>query len=187
MVLSAEEVERLITAPRGGGAVAERDRAILETLYATGARVSEVSDLTPESVNLEVGYVRLRGKGDKERVVPLGRKAVEALTKYLAGARGRLSRRRDSGHLFLARTGRRMSRQRIWEVVKRSAAAAGITKRVTPHMLRHSFATHMLEGGANLRAVQEMLGHADIATTEIYTHVDRSRLKAAHARFHPRG
>jgi len=187
MVMTSAEVERLLAAPEGDDPYRIRDRAILETLYATGARVSEVIAITPDAVDLDVGYVRVRGKGNKERIVPLGRKGAEAITLYIDRARERFARRGNAAELFLSMRGSGLSRKRIWQMVRNYAARAGITKTVSPHMLRHSFATHLLEGGANLRAVQEMLGHADVATTEIYTHVDRTRLKAIHSKFHPRG
>jgi len=187
MVLTSPEVDALLAAPEGDDPFRIRDRAILETLYATGARVSEVIGVTAGAVDLDVGYVRVRGKGDKERIVPLGRRAADAIRLYLDRGRTRFTRHGDAGTLFLSRTGRALTRRRILALVKDYAARAGITKTVSPHILRHSFATHLLEGGANLRAVQEMLGHADVSTTEIYTHVDRSRLKAIHSKFHPRG
>ena len=162
-----------------------RDRAVLEFLYATGARASETADLTLDSVNPEGGYVHCIGKGRKERIVPIGRRALEALDVYLAEERPRLDRRGDP-HLFLTHSGRRLGRETIWRLVKKYARRAGVSRRVSPHTLRHSFATHLLEGGADLRAVQEMLGHVDIATTQVYTHVDPSRLKAIHKKYHPR-
>ncbi len=164
-----------------------RDRAILETLYATGARVSELCDLHMRDVNLDAGVVRLLGKGRKERLVPIGSKAIEAITAYLDKERQRLARGEASDFLFLSRGGKRITRQAVWALVKRYGRAAGIPSTASPHTLRHSFATHMLEGGANLRAVQELLGHADISTTEIYTHVDSSRLRTVVAQYHPRG
>jgi len=185
-VLNHEEIEALLSAPTDEP-LAARDRAILELLYATGARVSEAANLTLDRVNLEVGYVRCFGKGSKERVVPLGEKAKAALTAYLSQERPRLDKGRRSPHLFLNRRGRALGRERIWKLVKRYVKKAGIARDASPHTLRHSFATHMLEHGADLRVVQEMLGHVDIATTQIYTHVDKSRLKAIHRRFHPRG
>jgi integrase/recombinase XerD len=162
-----------------------RDKAILEMLYATGARVSEVADLLADSVNRQVGYVRCIGKGRKERIVPVGRKALEALGAYLEKERPLLDRRRDS-HLFLTHSGRRMGRETLWRLIKKYVLRSGVSPRASPHTLRHSFATHLLEGGADLRVVQEMLGHVDIGTTQLYTHVDPSRLKAIHKKYHPR-
>jgi integrase/recombinase XerD len=154
-------------------------------MYAIGARVSETADLRVEDVNLDYGFVRCFGKGSKERVVPLGRRAIAAVRAYLDSERPRLDRC-DCERLFLTKSGNRISRARIWALIRELATQAGISKHVSPHTLRHSFATHLLQGGADLRAVQEMLGHANIATTQIYTHVDQNRLKSVHQRFHPR-
>jgi integrase/recombinase XerD len=185
-VLNHKAVEQLLAAPAvGQDRWPLRDRAILEMLYATGARASEVSDMTLQSVNREVGYVHAVGKGRKERIVPVGRPALEALDAYLTQERPKQDRRQDP-HLFLTHTGRRMGRETLWRLVKKYALRAGVSRRVSPHTLRHSFATHLLEGGADLRVVQEMLGHVDIGTTQIYTHVDQSRLKAIHHKYHPR-
>ena len=185
-VLDRKAVDRLLAAPDPDhDRLPRRDRAVLEFLYATGARASETADLTLDSVNREGGYVHCIGKGRKERIVPVGRRALEALDTYLAEERPRLDRRGD-GHLFLTHSGRRLGRETIWRLVKKYARRVGVSRRVSPHTLRHSFATHLLEGGADLRAVQEMLGHVDIATTQVYTHVDPSRLKAIHRKFHPR-
>jgi integrase/recombinase XerD len=185
-VLDRKAVDRLLAAPDPAhDRLPRRDRAVLEFLYATGARASETADLTLDSVNREGGYVHCVGKGRKERIVPIGRRALEALDAYLAEERPRLDRRGDE-HLFLTHSGRRLGRETIWRLVKKYARRAGVSPRVSPHTLRHSFATHLLEGGADLRAVQEMLGHVDIATTQVYTHVDPSRLKAIHRKFHPR-
>jgi integrase/recombinase XerD len=159
---------------------------MLELLYATGMRVSELVTLQDHQVNLEVGYVLVKGKGDKERVVPIGKKALQALADYLAIGRPRLLRGRSCGTLFLTGSARGMTRQGFWKILKRLALQSGATQRVTPHMLRHSFATHLLEGGADLRSVQAMLGHTDISTTQIYTHVSRRRLKEIHKKYHPR-
>ena len=156
-------------------------------MYASGARAQEVVDVRPEDVNLEFRFVRLTGKGGKERIVPLGRKAVDRIENYLRDARPQLAKAEDPGTLFLSRTGRKLTRERIWQLVRKLALKAGLRKRVHPHTLRHSFATHLLEGGADLRLVQEMLGHANIATTQIYTHVDVSRLRKVHQQYHPRG
>ena len=185
-VLDRKAVDRLLAVPNAqDDRWPLRDRAVLEMLYATGARASEVADLTLESVNREIGYIRALGKGRKERIVPVGRRALEALEAYLAGERPGLDRRQDP-HLFLTHSGRRMGRETLWRLVKKYVVRAGISLRVSPHTLRHSFATHLLEGGADLRCVQEMLGHVDIGTTQIYTHVDQNRLKAIHRKYHPR-
>ena len=186
VVLSSSEVERLINAPSCETPFGLRDRALLEVLYATGARASESVGLTPEAVDLKVGYARVFGKGRKERIVPLGRAAIAAVREYLDSGRPRLVATRDCGRLFVTRTGRELGRERVWRIVRDSARAAGITKAVHPHTLRHSFATHLLQGGADLRAVQEMLGHANVKTTELYTHLDASRLRSVHSKFHPR-
>ncbi len=187
-VLSRREVEQLLAAPAPRGTMGLRDGAIIETLYACGARAQEVVDLKAEDVNLEYGYVRLFGKGRKERIVPLGRPACERIRRYLDDARPKLAGTRHAVPpvLFLSRTGRKLNRERIWQVVRRLALKAGLKKSVHPHTLRHSFATHLLEGGADLRLVQEMLGHASISTTQVYTHVDAERLKSIHRKFHPR-
>jgi len=185
-VLNPQAVDRLLAAPEAkSDRWPLRDRAILEMLYATGARASEVADLTMRSVNRQVGYVNCIGKGRKERIVPVGRRALEALAAYLEKERPQLDRRGDP-HLFLSHSGRRVGRETLWRIVKKYAARAGISRHIGPHTLRHSFATHVLEGGADLRVVQEMLGHVDIGTTQIYTHVDQNRLKAIHRKYHPR-
>ena len=185
-VLDRKAVDRLLAAPDPAhDRLPRRDRAVLEFLYATGARASETADLTLDSANREGGYVHCVGKGRKERIVPIGRRALEALDAYLSEERPRLDRRGEA-YLFLTHSGRRLGRETIWRLVKKYARRAGVSPRVSPHTLRHSFATHLLEGGADLRAVQEMLGHVDIATTQIYTHVDPSRLKAIHRKYHPR-
>ncbi len=186
-VLTAAEIEAMIHSVKGHQWQAGRDRAILELFYASGMRVSELVELKVENVNFSVGYVRCIGKGSKERIVPIGKKAQEAIAKYLEGVRPRLARQTSTAHLFLSRLGKKISRQSIWKLIQRYADLAGIKKIVKPHTLRHSFATHLLEHGADLRSVQEMLGHADISTTQIYTHVDRERLKTVHQQFHPRG
>ena len=185
-VLDRRAVDRLLATPSADrDRWPLRDKAVLEMLYATGSRASEVADLTLQSINREVGYVRVVGKGRKERIVPVGRKALEALDAYLAGERPQLDRRQDP-HLFLTHSGRRLGRETLWRIVKKYIARAGASPRASPHTLRHSFATHLLEGGADLRVVQEMLGHVDIGTTQVYTHVDPSRLKAIHRKYHPR-
>lgn len=186
-VLDRRAVERLLAAPDPAhDRWPLRDRAVLEMLYATGARASETADLALASVSAEAGYVRCVGKGNKERIVPVGRRALEALAAYLEHERPQLDRGRACPNLFLTHNGRRMGRETIWRLVKKYALRAGVSPRVGPHTLRHSFATHLLEGGADLRVVQEMLGHVDIGTTQIYTHVDQNRLKAIHRKYHPR-
>ncbi len=185
-VLSREEVERLIASPDTATPLGIRDRAMLEVLYATGLRVSELVGLRLHQVNLHVGYLVCRGKGDKERVVPMGESARRWTAEYLEDARPCLARP-ATDTLFCSRRGSAMTRQNFWHAVRRYAAAAGILKRISPHMLRHSFATHLLAGGADLRSVQMMLGHADISTTQIYTHLSSVRLKEVHDRYHPRG
>jgi integrase/recombinase XerD len=163
-----------------------RDRALLELLYGCGLRVSEITGLRLEQVDLQVGYLTVRGKGGKERVVPIGRAAREALEAYFAEARGRLAAGRNTPWVFVRAKGQAISRQTVWKLIKRRAAAAGLRQRVSPHTLRHSFATHLLHGGADLRVVQTLLGHADVGTTQIYTHVEPERLRAVHRRHHPR-
>ena len=164
-----------------------RDSAILELLYATGMRVSELCNLPLDGLNMDLGMVRATGKGNKTRLVPVGRAAIDAVRKYLVRVRPNLSGTRDGNRLFLSKGHRPMAREDVWALVKKHGRRAGLTGKCSPHTLRHSFATHLLEGGANLRAVQEMLGHADITTTELYTHVDAKRLLTIHQKFHPRG
>jgi len=185
-VLNVEEVDRLLSAPDLRDWMGIRDRAALELMYASGMRVSEIVELTMDGLNLDVGFIKCRGKGDKERVVPIGKSAKEAVTRYIDKVRPRLSGKSADKHLFLSRLGKKISRQSFWKMIKANAKHARIKKEITPHTLRHSFATHLLEGGADLRVVQEMLGHADIATTQFYTHIDKSRLKSIHKQFHPR-
>jgi integrase/recombinase XerD len=185
--LTVQEVTKLLECPKGRAPLAVRDRAILEMFYAAGARVSETARVRVEDLKLDLGLVLLFGKGQKERIVPLGRHAVSAVEDYLAWSRTKLATPASDSTLFLGRRGERLTRMHIWRLVKKYAGLAGIRKNVHPHTLRHSFATHLLEGGADLRTVQEMLGHASIATTQIYTHVDRNRLKSVHRKFHPRG
>ena len=184
--LTAGEIERLLAAPTGGDAHALRDRAFLELFYSSGLRVSELAELALQQLDLDHGFVRVFGKGSKERVVPVGTKACEALTAYLASARQHFVKARTGSQLFLSERGRAISRKTLWALIKRYAKRAGITKPVKPHLLRHSFATHLLSGGADLRAIQEMLGHASIATTQIYTTVTPDRRIAEHERCHPR-
>ncbi|MDD5218345.1 MAG: site-specific tyrosine recombinase XerD [Candidatus Omnitrophica bacterium] len=183
--LTSQEVGSILKAPFGHKPQGIRDRALLECLYATGVRVSEVAGLKLNDVDLDNSFVKCRGKGDKERIVPIGRFAVEACRQYLQKVRAK--QHVQTEHLFLNRSGRGLSRQYIWQMIKKYARWAGITKTITPHTFRHSFATHLLEHGADLRVVQELLGHSDISTTQIYTHVSRDRLKGIHAKFHPRG
>lgn len=187
--LSSEEVVRLleVNPPDPDQPLVCRNRAMLELLYSSGLRVSELADLPLSAVLREDGMLRVFGKGSKTRMVPIGGVALEILDTYLRFARPELVKDPREAHIFLSKSGRRLDRERIWAVVRDSAAAAGIVKNVHPHTLRHSFASHLLENGADLRVIQEMLGHADIATTEIYTHVDASRLGAIHRKFHPRG
>jgi len=185
-VLTLEEVERLLAQPQGSSPLALRDRAMLEVLYATGLRVSELVSLDLQDVHLEMEYVRCRGKGGKERIVPLGSMAVRALLAYLREGRPLLARGRQTPALFLNRRGGRITRQGFWKVLRQYAREARIKGTVRPHILRHSFATHLLERGADLRAVQEMLGHASIATTQIYTHVAKERLRQIYEEAHPR-
>jgi integrase/recombinase XerD len=184
--LTLEEVESLLAAPDTKSPESIRDRAMLEVLYATGLRVSELCRLAVNDVQLQTGCVMAMGKGSKERVIPLGRSAIEWTRLYLEGPRPLLLKGRERRALFLTRRGDGFTRQGFWKLLRRYALKAGIRKPLSPHKLRHSFATHLVERGADLRAVQAMLGHADIATTQIYTHVDGKRLHAAHGRFHPR-
>ena len=185
--LSVAEIEALLTAPSIDDRLAWRDRALLELGYGAGMRVSELCGLTTTDLLLSENLVRVFGKGGKERLVPIGRSVIGAVSVYLHQVRPEIDRGHSGGRVLLNVHGRPLSRVGAWGVVKRAAARAGITKRVTPHTLRHSFATHLLEGGADLRAVQEMLGHADLSTTQIYTHVDREYLRSVHKQFHPRG
>ncbi len=188
-VLSLEEVERLLAAPQGERALAVRDRAILELMYATGVRISELVKLRVRDLDLDEALLRVEGKGSKERIVPVGRAALQAVRAYLESARPELSAafpQPGEGVLFFGRRGRALTRKGAWDIVRRHVVGAGIRTHVTPHTLRHSFATHLLEGGADIAAVQEMLGHADISTTQIYTHLDRSYLAEVHRRYHPR-
>jgi integrase/recombinase XerD len=184
--LSSQEVEELLAAPDHGTPLGLRDRAMLETLYATGVRVSELVSLTVGQLRLDPGFLRVIGKGSKERIVPVGSQARAWLARYLGEVRSQLDRKR-SDVLFLTSRSAGMTRQCFWQIIKRHGRKAGIRTHLSPHVMRHSFATHLLEHGADLRAVQAMLGHADIATTERYTHVDARRLKDVHDRLHPRG
>ena len=184
--LTTGEMDRLLAAPAGGDAYAVRDRAMLELFYSSGLRISELCGLGLQQVDLENGFVRVFGKGSKERVVPLGARARDAVQTYLVSGRPRLVKPRTGSELFLSERGKAISRKTLWVIVKKSAKRAGIEKPVKPHLLRHSFATHLLGGGADLRAIQEMLGHASIGTTQIYTAVESSRLLDQHAMHHPR-
>lgn len=186
-ILTAREVERLLAAPAGEGAAEVRDRAMLELLYATGLRVSELVSLKVRDVSFEAGYLMTMGKGEKERLVPIGESAKRALTVYISTIRQKIDSSGDCAYIFLSRLGKKMSRQAFWNIIKKRSCEAGIVKNISPHTLRHSFATHLLENGADLRSVQIMLGHADLSTTQIYTHVTRERLKRLHEELHPRG
>lgn len=184
--LNAAEIERLLAAPTGGDSHALRDKALLELFYSSGLRVSELAGLIIQQVDLQHGFLRVFGKGSKERVVPIGRKAADAIAIWLESGRPHFVKPRTDSTLFLSERGTALSRVTLWVIVKKYAKLAGITKPVKPHLLRHSFATHLLSGGADLRAIQEMLGHANISTTQIYTAVESKRLIDQHAKFHPR-
>lgn len=186
-VLTVEEVERLLAAPNIDEPLVFRDRAMLELAYGAGLRVSEWIGIGARDVLMEEHLVRVFGKGSKERLVPIGRSAIAAVAIYLRELRPKLEKGEGKGVLFLNARGRPLTRMGAWKILRRYVERAGITKHVSPHTLRHSFATHLLEGGADLRAVQEMLGHADISTTQIYTHVDREYLRQVHRQHHPRG
>ncbi|NOS99771.1 MAG: site-specific tyrosine recombinase XerD [Phycisphaerales bacterium] len=181
-----DQVEALLQSPDASDEFHLRDRAVLELLYATGMRVSELTGITLESVNLDVGYLRCMGKGRRERIVPIGRTAIKAVRAFVDVLRPALETARSGRRMFLSRTGRPMDRTSIWRLVRKYAIRAGIGQPLHPHTLRHCFATHLLAGGADLRVVQELLGHADLATTQIYLHVDEHRLSEVHRRFHPR-
>jgi integrase/recombinase XerD len=185
-VCNKQQVLRLLQAPLPDERYYLRDRALLELLYATGVRASELAGLKTTDVNLDIGYLRCLGKGSKERVIPVGRIAIGAIRDYLRDLRPRLAKPSSQAFLLLSRTGRPLSRIEIWRLVKKYAVRAGMPRNVTVHTLRHCFATHLLSGGADLRSVQEMLGHVDIGTTQIYTHVDHERLRQIHKKFHPR-
>lgn len=188
-VCGKDKVIRLLNAPVPEDPYYLRDKAILEVLYATGTRASEVAGLKVQNVNLKIGYVRCFGKGSKERIIPLGKTAGDVVSDYLEDAdtgRAKLAKPHSKDILFISRTGRPLDRIEIWRIVKKYALRSGMPKKLTVHTLRHCFATHMLSGGADLRSLQEMLGHVDISTTQIYTHVDNERLKNIHKQFHPR-
>jgi integrase/recombinase XerD len=185
--LSKEEMNIILIQPGNQTAAALRDTAMLELLYATGIRVSELINLTMNSVNWQVGFLVVMGKGSKERIVPIGKTAYDCTRLYVDKARPQLMQKKITDVLFLNRFGTKFTRQGLWKIVIRYAKKAGLQKKVHPHTFRHSFASHLLEGGADLRTVQVMLGHADISTTQIYTHITRERLKEIHAKYHPRG
>ena len=184
--LSSDDVRKLLAQPDASQTLGSRDQALLELLYATGLRVSELVSLQTRQIDFQGGYLTVKGKGAKVRAVPFGKWARDKLSRYLKEIRPRILKGKTSLYVFTNRSGKPLSRQGFWKLIRRYALAAGIDKRVTPHTLRHSFATHLLEGGADLRSVQLMLGHADISTTQIYTHVDGARLKKVHREFHPR-
>ncbi len=187
-VINHKDVEDLLNISDMSSCLGIRNKAILEMMYATGARVSEVASLETSFVNFDYKFTKCRGKGSKERIVPLGSKAIDAIKNYISDARpALLKNNNESIFLFLSKNGKPLRRENLWLIVKQCALKAGINKPVYPHILRHSFATHLLEGGADLRAVQEMLGHVNIATTQIYTHLEKSHLKDIHHSFHPRG
>jgi len=186
-VLSTAEVEALLNAPGGNSLADIRDRAMLQLLYATGVRVSELVSLQLSDVNLQAGYLLTSGKGEKERLIPVGEAARKALSEYLLASRSNPAAAGESRFLFLSRLKGKMSRQSFWNIIKKRALQAEIMKNISPHTLRHSFASHLLENGADLRSVQMMLGHADLATTQIYTHISGDRLKKLHKELHPRG
>ena len=186
-VLSVQEVNHLLKTPDTKKPIGYRDAAMIELLYAAGLRVSELVNLKLQDVNMEAGFVRVLGKGSKERIVPIGQYAKEKISHYVTIARPLLLKNIISSYLFVARAGKPMTRQGFWKLLRNYGLKAGIKKKITPHSLRHSFASHLLEGGADLRSVQVMLGHVDISTTQIYTHVTRDHLKTIHDKYHPRG
>jgi integrase/recombinase XerD len=186
-LLTEEEVEALLAAPAVGDPLGHRDRTMLEVLYATGLRVSELVNLKLAQVNLNQGVLRIVGKGDRERMIPLGEEAMQWLQQFLQGPRVEILLERQTDYLFPTRRGDRMTRQAFWHIIKRYAKKASVAKELSPHTLRHAFATHLLNHGADLRVVQMLLGHSDLSTTQIYTHVARERLKDLHSQHHPRG
>jgi integrase/recombinase XerD len=185
--LNENDIQRLLEAPDTSLPLGLRDKAMLELLYASGLRASELTGARLENIDLDHRVIRVTGKGNKTRIVPIGSKAIEAISAYLNSERPGLVTKRTGSHIFLTHHGKGMTSARLWQIVKCHAARAGLDQRVYPHLMRHSFATHLLTGGADLRIIQELLGHADISTTQIYTHVEHSRLKAIHKTFHPRG
>ncbi|PHR27126.1 MAG: recombinase XerD [Desulfotalea sp.] len=185
--LSQTEVKSLLTPPNSQNPISTRDNTMLVLLYSTGLRVSELVTLPISACNMSAGFIRVIGKGNKERLIPFGQQAKEKIENYTKTARPFILKNKRSNYLFVTNRGSCMTRLRFWQIVKKTTIAAGIDKKISPHMLRHSFATHLLSHGADLRAVQMMLGHSDIATTQIYTHIDQERLKSIHKQFHPRG
>lgn len=185
-VLSIDEIEKILEKPKNNNPLGTRDKAMLETLYGAGMRVSELINLDVNSINTDLGYVRCVGKGSKERIIPLGNQAILSLNAYLKGARNKLLKNPKEYALFLNQHGRRLTRQGFWKILKNYAQQAGIKKEITPHVLRHSFATHLLENGADLRSVQEMLGHVDVTTTQIYTHLNTNNIINIYKKSHPR-
>ncbi len=185
-VLTTDEVDRLLAVPDTTKKLGIRDRALLEVMYATGLRVSELVNLTLDELHLEMGLIQPLGKGDKERIIPIGEVAIDWLNQYLTSVRDLLLKENSSQYVFLNAHGHQLTRQGVWKNLKALVRQAGITKNVTPHTLRHSFATHILENGAGLRVVQELLGHADISTTQIYTHISQKRLTEVYQKYHPR-
>ncbi|MBW2193430.1 MAG: site-specific tyrosine recombinase XerD [Deltaproteobacteria bacterium] len=186
-VLSVQDVEQLLKIPDAEKPIGSRNAAMIELLYAAGLRVSELVNAKLQDVNLEAGFVRVLGKGSKERIVPIGQYAADKIARYVKDARPMLLKQTVSPYLFVARAGKPITRQGFWKLLRNYGLKAGIKKKISPHSLRHSFASHLLEGGADLRAVQVMLGHVDISTTQIYTHVARDHLKKIHDKYHPRG
>jgi integrase/recombinase XerD len=185
--LTQQDVESLLAAPKVSEPLGHRDRTMLEVLYATGVRVSELINLTLSQINLNQGVLRIVGKGDRERLIPLGDEAQDWIREFIDGPRGEILLERQTEYLFPTRRGDRMTRQAFWHIIKRYAKKAGISKKLSPHTVRHAFATHLLNNGADLRVVQLLLGHSDVSTTQIYTHVARERMKELHERHHPRG
>ncbi len=185
-VLTYDEVLRILNSPDISSPLGSRDAAMIELMYASGLRVTELVTLTMNQIDLELGYIRIMGKGSKERIVPIGDEALEKIRHYIQNFRGKILNGKKSSYLFITSRGRKITRQSFWMRLKMYAKRAGISRRITPHMIRHSFATHLLQGGADLRSVQMMLGHTDISTTQIYTHITRERLREIHKRYHPR-